>query len=146
MNSRIPYLVVAAASGFFVINAAALTELRFSEAQMPLGTTASIVSLAGGEYVGYGITTFNAYRYGDGRDPFSDGAENGPSGPWGLSMDSRATVARIDLSSPTTLLQVDWWTIAGTLFLDVYDTGGNDIHSFSGAGFGTETLNAPNIS
>ena len=142
-------LVALAVVASFALNASgALTELRFSEAQMPLGTSASIVHLAGGEYTAYGITTVNAYRYNDDRDPFSDGAENYlGTNPWGLSMDGSGSIARINLLSPTTSLQVDWFALPGnTFFLDVYNTSGIDIHPFSGSGSGTEVINAANIS
>src|SRR2546422_11311724 len=112
LGKRLTLIVLATTTGLFIItrSAAALTELRFSEAQMPLGTSASVVSLSGGEYTGYGITTFNAYRYSDGRDPFSDGVENSPSGPWGLSMDTFSSLARVNLLNPTSSLEIDWWT------------------------------------
>jgi hypothetical protein len=142
-------LTILTTAGLFLVNSssAVLTELRFSEIQMTLGTINSVVSLAGGEYTGFGITTVNTYRYADNRDPFSDGAENLDSlYSWGLSPDYGGPLARVNLLTPVTSLEVDWWTITGTLFLDVYDTANNNIHSFTGASSGTEVINAANIS
>jgi hypothetical protein len=141
-------LTILTTAGLFLVNSssAVLTELRFSEIQMPLGTINSVVSLTGGEYTGFGITTVNTYRYADSRDPFSDGAENLNSlYSWGLSPDYQGPLARVNLLTPVTSLEVDWWTITGTLFLDVYDTANNNIHSFTGAGSGTEVINAADI-
>ena len=126
--------------------ASAEVELRFTEVQMPLGTTDSVVPLAGNEYLDFGISTVAAYRYHDNRDPFSDGAENqGGNRPYGLSLNSDVVPAQIVFQNPVSNLEVDWWTIIGTLFLDVFDTSDNLIFSFSGSGSGTELINASNI-
>lgn len=124
---------------------ATLIELRFSETQMPLGTTSAVVPLLGGEYNSFGIDATNAYRYIDSRDPFSDGAENLSGSPFGLSLNSTTSPARIDFLSPVANLEVDWWTINSTIFLDVFDTGGALIHSFNGVGSGTESILASMI-
>ena len=141
-------VVVAAASLFLAqLASGASSSLRFTETQMPIGTTASAVPLAGGEYTSFGITTFNVYRYHDSRDPFSDGSENfGGTEPYGLSLDTRGNLARVDFLTPALSIDVDWWTITGTFVLDVYDTSNNHVYGFSGSGAGTQTIVAPNIS
>jgi hypothetical protein len=133
----------------FHASTALAIELRFSEIQMPLGTTDSIVDLVGNEYLGFGISTANAYRYNDPRDPFSDVAENaGGTRPYGLSVAPifSRNIATIDFLSPVSNLEVDWWTISTTkLRLKVFDTSDSLIYSFKGNGFATNKINLSNI-
>ena len=130
---------------------ASTIELRFTETQMPLATISGQVLLTPTDYNAFGISTTNAYRYIDSRDPFSDGAENfSGTSPFGLSacfrglceVDTNAgNPARIDFLSPVTWLSIDWWTISSnTIYIDVFDSGGANIHSLSGIGSGTESI------
>ncbi|MCI0660830.1 MAG: hypothetical protein L0220_07125, partial [Acidobacteria bacterium] len=120
--------------------------LRFTETQMPLRTTGSAVPLTGNEYLAFGITVQNVYRYHDSRDPFSDGAENfGGSRPFGLAL--KGTIARINFTNPVSNLEIDWFTVTGTLFLDVYSTDNVLLFSASSASIGgtTSIINRSNI-
>ena len=144
-------LAVAAFAGCLLpidCGSAAAEELRFTETQMPLGTTASVVDLFGGEYAAFGIDVTNAYRYHDDRDPFSDGVENQGSNPYGISLDDRGSVARVDFLTPVSNLEIDWWTINATMNINVFDTAGTNIYSVAGMSETgeTELINAPNIS
>ena len=147
MNKRAG-LIAAVIFGALLVSSASAVELRFTETQMPLGNNLSVVPLLGPEYLPFGISVSQVYRYWDARDPFSDGAENqgGPDGsPYGLSFcieDCTGSPARIDFTTPVSNLEVDWWTI-GTetqFFLDVFDSGGDPLDSFVGTRFGTFSI------
>jgi hypothetical protein len=124
---------------------AATISLRFTETQMPVGTTASIVNLGGAEYTGFGITTLNMYRYHDSLDPFSDGAGNeGGTNPYGLSPRTAAG-GRIDFTSVVGNLQIDWWTLARTLDINVFSPADQLLATVSGVGPAVATFNFGNI-
>jgi len=148
-------LIALVGIGLLFATSAMAVELRFSEIQMPIGTTSSVVVLTGGEYASFGITVENVYRYHDSRDPFSDGAEDqGGTNPYGLSYcnddvsgcEEIFDPARITFSSPVSNLSIDWWTISDTIFLEVFDTAGNSIFFLNGgSGSGTEVVNMSDI-
>jgi hypothetical protein len=118
-------------------------ELRFSEAQMPLGSISGQTDVPTAAYSAFGIQVTYVYRYLDSRDPFSDGAENYSGMAWGISNRFEAgSPARIDFLTPVSGLAFDWWTIDGAgqyyLGLSAFDSSNNLLYSFTGSGSGTE--------
>ena len=112
--------------------------INFDNTEVPTISNMDVVTT---QWNPYGVNVSNAYWYTDSRDPFDT---------MGLSVYpiSSANAARIDLLGgvTTNAMTVDWWTIIGTIYIDVYDSSNNLLGSFNGVGDGTYTLTGTNIS
>lgn len=97
-------------------------DLHFTNADVNLGGS-SVIVLAGIEYLGFGISVSETYRYIDGRDPFSDAPDDvGVPCPnantdgrcnFGLSNNDNESPGRIDFLTPQSNVSFDWWVLGG---------------------------------
>lgn len=112
--------------------------INFNNTEVP---TISNMDVVTNQWNPFGIDVSNAYWYTDSRDTFDT---------MGLSVYPiySANVARVDLlgGATTGAMTVDWWTIIGTIYIDVYDSSNNLLDSFNGVGSGTQTLSGTGIS
>jgi hypothetical protein len=125
------------------VNAVAATTITFTEVFSDSPQAA--YSLTGAEWSTYGITTTNAYWYADFRDPFDyKGIANG-------DLQTGGQTGRVDFSTPTNAVTIDWLTILSQdIHVEAYDSSNNLLDSFTYAGTGTmsgtDTLTGTGIS
>lgn len=137
------YVLIAFAS----LNANADINLNFTEVDVGPSSQVDLTN----QFAAYGVTFDHVYRYFDSRDPWK---ENGPQNPaqspplvgygisngWVVDNTISNILGTVYFTNPTPYVDIDWWTITGTLNVDAYDSGNNLIDSFSGSGSGTVTI------
>ncbi|MCK5269681.1 MAG: hypothetical protein KAJ46_02805 [Sedimentisphaerales bacterium] len=119
------------------VNAA--TTLQFTNSEVNLGSSSQID--LSNEFAAYGVNFSHVYRYIDSRDPWKDySATTGVGISNGWLADGGPTSGTILFTNPTPYVTIDWWTITGTMYVDVYDSSNTLLDSWSGVGNGTETM------
>jgi MYXO-CTERM domain-containing protein len=124
---------------------AAPVTLRFTNADANLGGS-SFLPVTNEYEALWGIRASNAYRYYDGRDPFSDapnelaacGVNPNAAGACNFGLGALTTpgytgIGRIDFLNPTTFITFDWFGFfcCNTTSFRAIDAAGNVVDSFS---------------
>ncbi len=113
--------------------------INFDNTEVPGISNSDLVT---NQWNSFGLGISNAYWYSDSRDTFDQmGLSVAPVGA--------TNIARVDLLGGVTTnsMDVQWWAITGTIYIDVYDAADNLLDSFSnGVGIGTTTLTGTGIS
>jgi hypothetical protein len=112
--------------------------INFDKSEVPTINNWDVVT---NQWNSFGIDVSNAYWYDDYRDPFDK---------QGLSIHpiSSKLTGRIDLLNGVRAVSmiIDWWTIFGSLTLDVYNEADVRLDSLSGlVGYGTAVLTGSEI-
>jgi len=146
MKKLITICLVVTMMAVVAVNANAAVNLDFTEVDVGGGSQVDLTN----QFAAYGVTFDHVYRYIDSRDPWKEtdpyGYGYGSNYGWGISNGWIAdgtipgTLGTVLFTQPTPYVTIDWWTITGTLYVDAYDSGANNIDSFSGSGSGTQTL------
>ena len=152
MKKLITICFVVAMMAVVAVNANAAVNLNFTEVDLGVATQVDLTN----QFAAYGVTFDHVYRYIDARDPWK---ENGPQNPlesppligygisngWIAEGASPGALGTVLFTQPTPYVTIDWWTITGTLYVDAYDSGANNIDSFSGSGSGTEMISGAEL-